>query len=388
VKILDRQRYWSFLKAYVICYTSLVGLFIVIDAFSNFDEFTKRAEGLELLKAMLRYYTIHQSLFFDYLCGVIGMMAAIFTVTWMQKNNELLAMLAAGISTHRVIRPVLISALLISSLAVFNQEVIMPRYAEELQKPPDDDGLQLVKVHARTDSNGIFINGGLAERATRSVTSFNATIPVRVGGELIELWAREAQYFPAQDRNLPHSGGWILWGTKFLAEPSTKSLDVLTKGVLTLVEDPSAYPAPKEKLAAKPGLAVYFLKTDMTFTALTRTRQWYHFAPTIELIRGLSDPSNLAERSEMEIFLHSRLIRPLLSFNLMILSLPLVLGGAGRNMFVNLGMSLGTSGIFYSFNFMSQYLGGHQLYPPEMAAWLPLIVFGTIAVARWDTIRT
>ena len=105
-------------------------------------------------------------------------------------------------------------------------------------------------------------------------------------------------------------------------------------------------------------------------------------------MRGLNDPSNSAERVDMEIFLHSRLIRPFLGFTLMLLSLPLVLGGAGRNMFVNLGMSLGTSGLFYSFNFMSQYLGGHGLYPPTMAAWLPLLIFGTIAVARWDTIRT
>ncbi len=46
VRILDRQRYWSFIKAYVICYFSLVGLYIVIDAFSNLDEFTKRADGM------------------------------------------------------------------------------------------------------------------------------------------------------------------------------------------------------------------------------------------------------------------------------------------------------------------------------------------------------
>ena len=50
MRILDRERYWSFFKAYVICYVSLVGLYIVIDAFSNFDEFTKRADGIvELL---------------------------------------------------------------------------------------------------------------------------------------------------------------------------------------------------------------------------------------------------------------------------------------------------------------------------------------------------
>ncbi len=87
MRILDRQRYWSFLKAYVICYVSLVGLYIVIDAFSNLDEFTKRADGLvEICQVMGRYYLIHQSQFFDQLSGVIGMMAAIFTVTWMQRN--------------------------------------------------------------------------------------------------------------------------------------------------------------------------------------------------------------------------------------------------------------------------------------------------------------
>jgi lipopolysaccharide export system permease protein len=57
-------------------------------------------------------------------------------------------------------------------------------------------------------------------------------------------------------------------------------------------------------------------------------------------------------------------------------------------MFVNLGMSLGTSGLFYSIGFVSQYLGGHEVYSPEMAAWAPLILFGTVAVVRWDTIRT
>ena len=46
MRILDNQRYWSFFKAYVICYISLVGLFVVIDAFSNMDEFTKRADGV------------------------------------------------------------------------------------------------------------------------------------------------------------------------------------------------------------------------------------------------------------------------------------------------------------------------------------------------------
>ena len=46
LRILDRQRYWAFFKAYFICYMSLVGLYIVIDAFSNFDEFTEACHGV------------------------------------------------------------------------------------------------------------------------------------------------------------------------------------------------------------------------------------------------------------------------------------------------------------------------------------------------------
>ena len=60
---------------------------------------------MEISQVMGRFYLIRQSLMFDQLSGVIGMMAAIFTVTWMQRNNEQLAILAAGVSTHRAIRP-------------------------------------------------------------------------------------------------------------------------------------------------------------------------------------------------------------------------------------------------------------------------------------------
>src|SRR3954462_9161268 len=152
MRILDRERYRQFFKAYLICFTALVGLYVVIDAFSNFDEFAKRADGaVEMFSIMGRFYMVHMSQFYDRLCGVIGMMAAIFTVTWMQKNNELLAMLAAGISANRVIRPAIISACLVSTLAALNEESITPRFTDSLQRTPDDDGKRKIKAGSRWD---------------------------------------------------------------------------------------------------------------------------------------------------------------------------------------------------------------------------------------------
>ena len=390
IRILDRERYWAFFKAYLICFFALVGLYVVIDAFSNIDEFQEWADSTpRLLYNMGRYYLIRMSMIYDQICGIITMMAAIFTVTWMQKNNELLAMLAAGISTQRIIRPVLVSAVIVSSVAVLNQEWIMPPLAEELQRPPDDNGALKVKVYMQEDFNDVVISGDMADRASKTVTKLGATIPVKIAGKLIEISAFESTYVPPDKGELPFSGGWLLRDVKFLLPPPPlDSLNNLTHGVVSKVDDISVYPPPQDQFVARPNALNLFLKTDVTFATMTRSRHWYQFARTPELIRALSNPTNLGDRDDIQVFLHGRLIRPLLGLNLMLLSLPLVLGGSGRNMFVNLGMSLGTSGIFYSCNFMSQYLGSHGVLSAELAAWCPLIIFGTIASARWGTIRT
>ena len=385
MRILDRQRYWAFLKAYVICFTSLVGLYVVIDAFSNFDEFTKRATGAaEIFAVMGRYYLIHLSEFYDRLCGVIGMMAAIFTVTWMQKDNELLAMLAAGVSTQRVIRPVIVSAVLVSGLAVANQEWVMPELADELQKSHDDDGSSLVLVSGRYDPNMIYIHGAQADRKNQTVMAFNATIPVQVFGTLCELSARQARYIPASDRSAPLRGGWLL---RFTRLNLALDDDQAHNDILVKLKDTKGFP-PAVGDFPEIGGDTYFLHSSLTFRAVTRRRQWYQYAPTLDLIRGLSDPSNEPEKMDISVFLHNRILRPCLALALLFLSLPQVLGGYGRNMFVGLGISLGTAALFYGLCFMSQYLGAHSVISPEMSAWAPLIAFGTIAVVRWDQIRT
>lgn len=386
MRILDRERYWAFFKAYVICFTALVGLNVVIDAFSNFDEFLKRGSGLELVGIMGRYYLVHLSQFYDRLCGVISMMAAIFTVTWMQRNNELLAMLAAGLSTQRVIRPVLVSVLIVSAFSVYNQEMIMPKFADELQRVHADDGKGKVEVHGALDSNRIYIHGREADRRTASIGGFNATLPVPVAGEIRELEAKEARYIPITHPTSPIKGGWIATGAT-LNPPFDETHKPEEDGVVVPVTDLKGVPLPFNNRTV-PGGEMFFLRSDLDFQSLTRRVEWYNFATTGELIRGLALPSNEPQKADIAVFLHSRLLRPVLSMILMFMTLPLVLGGYGRNMFINLGLSLGTSALFYGICFVGQYLGANAVITPELAAWAPVIGFGTYARLRWWTIRT
>ncbi len=439
MRILDRERYWAFIKAYFICYFTLVGLYVVIDAFSNFDEFTKRAEGLELVTVMGRYYLVHQCQFFDQLSGVIGMMAAIFTVTWMQRNNEHLAMLAAGVSTQRAIRPVLVSSVIVSVMVIANQEFVIPPLADEIGRSHDDDGTQKVHVSSRYDSERVLLHGVEADRATKTLLAFDATIPYELYGSIRLVKAVQATYIPPEDPHAPLKGGWLLRGaivTPPLDEEAVETNPEILRPLLDLGGYPQPYkpqpnadgtparglappdlaPAPLSStaylavslelpLARVPlmpvihqqldrllqiGRGTYFLRSSLTFQAMTRKPNWYLLATTHDLLQGLTDPSTTegSERNDVAMFVHVRLLRPIMGVTLLFMSLPLVLAGYGRNSFISLALALGNAAMFYGANILCSYLGGFGFLTASLVGWAPLLGFGTLASIRWSRIRT
>jgi lipopolysaccharide export system permease protein len=108
---LDRSLFRAYLQSYVICLVSLLSLYVVVDLFMNLEDFAH--QGLEaVLRHVLTYYGYKTIQIFDRLSEPIVLLAAMFTVAWVQRNNELLPLLSAGVPTRRVIRPVLIGAVL------------------------------------------------------------------------------------------------------------------------------------------------------------------------------------------------------------------------------------------------------------------------------------
>jgi lipopolysaccharide export system permease protein len=80
-RTIHRAWYWTFLKAYVICYMGVAALFTLFDAFANLDEFAKRTDDVrELAFVMGRYYVVDQKLFVKSLFGVVAVMAGIHTL--------------------------------------------------------------------------------------------------------------------------------------------------------------------------------------------------------------------------------------------------------------------------------------------------------------------
>ncbi|MCR4413392.1 MAG: LptF/LptG family permease, partial [Thermoguttaceae bacterium] len=112
--IIDRYLLRQFLHTFLICYLSLTGLYIVFDAFTNLESFLRCADRLSgLFHVMAVHYGFRAIWFFDRTVGLLTLTSAMFTVAWIQRHNELVALLAAGVSKVRVLVPVIAAAAMI-----------------------------------------------------------------------------------------------------------------------------------------------------------------------------------------------------------------------------------------------------------------------------------
>jgi lipopolysaccharide export system permease protein len=273
---------------------------------------------------------------------------------------------------------------------------------------------------------------------------FDVTIPFDIFGSIRYLKGEQGTYIPPDHPTAPLKGGWLVRQAKIKPALDDKML-LASSEILSRVDDLRGYPSfvviqnkpegqpdtgpseisqpfeqgdtlsphseveyfaslPPFPLCYNPimfrmnanidrkvdlGQGDYFLKSDLTFQAMTRKQTWYYFATTSDLLQAITNTWTAeSELNNVSIFVHMRLLRPILAINLLFMSLPLVLGGFGRNTFINLGFALGNSAIFYGAIFLCQELGRVAFAGPALAAWLPLIGFGALAAWRWGDIRT
>ena len=180
IKLIDRLMIRGYFKAYFVCLTSLLSLYVVVDLFTNLDDFTHHGSGLlASLQHIGTYYSIKVTQIFDRLCEAIVLLAAVFTVALMQRNNEQIPLLSAGVSTRRIVAPVLICACLMLTLAILNQELVIPRLGDRLLYDKDDPTgeKELHSLNGQFDYNGlIHLMGDTASRKGMMVRKFQVAL--------------------------------------------------------------------------------------------------------------------------------------------------------------------------------------------------------------------
>jgi lipopolysaccharide export system permease protein len=381
MNILDRQYLVSFFRQYLIVLSSLLSLYVVVDLFTNLNDFTGNKSGFgAVVNHIVGYYSVQVLLIFDRLSEAITLIGAVFTVALMQRNNELLPQLSAGVPTRRVILPVLVGGLLTTAFGPLVNEFVIPLYADVLTVPRDDPELRKPTVvrGGYDPDTGAHVVAEQAFRRELRVTKFEYTsapvgeaepsaspgAPV-AGTGLLHLTAVEAYYVPPAAGD-PLSGGWKLFNASPAEPERTQRL-------------------PKNLRHLDHGR--YFLKTEVSFDAVTRRASWYMFAPTSQLWEMLNE-SDGTRQTGVAVLFHSRLVRPLVGLTMLVLGLAIVLRDQNRHVFISAGACLAVSVLFYIAVLACKYAGDSDLLPATLAAWLPVMLAGPVAVALFDAIHT
>ena len=298
------------------------------------------------------------------------LLAGMFTVAWVQRNNELLPLLSAGVSTRRVVMPVLVCAMSMMGLVVANQELAMPSIDAFMMEHRDNpDGAKETDVKGAWDMNGIFVSGKSAVKKDGLVKGFFVSIPPQISrGSTIVLQAKEAYYIPEQVGD-QRTGGWHLKNT--------------TPAEL------SGWPQDQEDILKPLGNGEYFLRTkDVDLETVVRVKNWFMYQPTERLLHELDRPNT--QLASLAVTFHMRLTRPLLGMILVLLGLSVILRDQNRNVFISAGMCLLLCVAFFASIFACQFLGkaGVEVVSPAVAAWLPVLIFGPSSFVLFDMVHT
>ncbi len=370
MRIIDRYMLRQFLQTFMICYISLTGLVIVFDAFTNLEEFLRCAEkGGGLFSLMASHYAYQSLFFFDRTAGLLALVAAMFTVSWIQRHNEMTALLAAGVSRIRVVGPVIIAAVAISGLAAVNRELVIPRFRTQLSRRAQDLVGDIGQpMQPRSDNQtDLLMRGQFTYADQQRIEGPNFLLPRGLRDYGKQLVAQNAYYMPPEE-NRP--GGYLLEGViepKGLDQRPSVQLD--GEPLIITPHDAPDWLEPDE----------CFVVSDITFEQLSGGRAFRLFASTRELIVGLNNPS-LDFGADVPVAIHSRIVNPALDVTLLFLGLPLIVSRERRNVFVAIGICIGVTAFFLLVVIGSQYLGAASMVSPALAAWMPLILFVPPAV--------
>ena len=373
---LDRYIAKNFLLGYVIAFCVLMGLRIITDLFVNLDEFTEHDElaALDVMKNIFTFYCLNSLLYFRDFAGMITVVAAAFSFGRMVRSNELVAVMASGVSLKRTIGPVIFLALLLAGVLVINQEFIIPPLADKLVRSHDDlPGQESYDVRFISDGNGSLILSQKFEKKT--ATLYQPTIilrqPISPGIWGVTAWidAGKGVFNNETDRwdlysQDPNTGQWNAPGQLKYKDPQKSP------------EQISSYPS---DLTAKE----IPIRCQSEFKALLSLRQ---------LIALTAQRSKIRDLAQLYSQKHFRITEPIINLVMLMISLPILVCRDPKSMKSAIMISFALTSACYVTTFVCRMLATEQIIfdkvMPEFWAWLPVFIFVPAALVVLDSMKT
>jgi len=365
MKTLDKYVAKNFVIGYTISFCVLIGLRIIIDLFVNLDEFTEHADlgALAVVRNITIFYSLNSMLYFRDFAGMITVVAAAFSLGKMVRSNELVAVMASGVSLKRVIAPIVtLSIVLTSVLLVIDQEFLIPPLGDKLVRKRDHiPGQESYDVHFITDDKGSLIFSPKFE--AESLSLLNPTILTRrkmPSGPTCELVA------------------WIS-AKKATYNPETRKWD-LTDGELM------------EKGSNKDVQAIDYYSSDVTPKNIpVRCKSEYKTLLSWSQLAALQAQGPEKDLAQLYSQKNFRVTDPIINLAMLMVCLPILVCRDPKSMKSAIMMSFAMVGLCLITTFVCKVLAAETVFErvmPQFWAWLPVFVFLPVAFIEWDSMKT
>lgn len=123
MKIIDRYIVKEFLFPLIWCIVVFIYLYVTIDLFSHLDDIIKKAIPLNLV---FNYYASFIPVVFVQAAPLACLVSTVYSLGKLNRYNEIMAMKAGGISLIRILSPLIVLGVIISSVVFFANDRAVP----------------------------------------------------------------------------------------------------------------------------------------------------------------------------------------------------------------------------------------------------------------------
>lgn len=372
--VIDRYILRALLFNYAVALGAMLSLYVVLDMFVNLDEFTEQNPSLTNLAGnIVDYYGPNLFVYFAQLSGGITLFACMATLAKMRKARELTAVLASGVSLYRVAAPVIAFGLATTALLVIDTEYFIPSVAPKLARDHDDlAGDKTYAVLFLPDRDGALLSAGQFHPITKELHQILVLYRDEDGNAVAMLEADHATWEPPLGTG--KTGRWRLDRGRLMKR----------------IRNDGTQLGPREqKQVTFPRYYESNLSPDAI--QMRQSEEWIRFlslSQLNELERGwdASNTKHSANRAAIIQTKHVRYTGPIISMIMLLLGLPFFLNRAPANILSDATKCTVVTGLCYVVTFITQSLRPETT--SALPAWIPIFLFGTLAIVLVDRIRT
>jgi lipopolysaccharide export LptBFGC system permease protein LptF len=343
MKLIDRYVFKAFAISVVVSFSFVVALYLMVHFFGQLEDLEGAEKafatrGLGLFAGLCRYYAVTLPFIITKLGPFAALLAAMWTIQKLARDHEIAAAQVAGVSLHRVVAPILVGGAILSLGLWAVRQQALPRLAIERQ------GLEWL-MKGKSEA---LIKGPLKIRDSAggsfSIQTYDPAAKIARGihydsGDLARAFDLPAMRYDDDTRR------WETVANDAPPKPIPVDTDL----------------SPRDIEIDKSGLR--FLASD----ELDELARRLHGRPDVELMR------------------QTRFTYPFATIVLLLLGLPLVLHRERQSVYAAWGLCLLLSVFYFAAENVLYGLAEREgLLSPVLAAWIPIVVFGTVGAMAFQ----